>query len=247
MKAKLRCGFEIAARLQPASGVFRVGQHGRGRNPEQRQAIARAHRARETEVAMPARLFGDRRLLGRSGEPCLDQQLVLREGGLHHAGEEPGGWDDTISAGRARDHVPAEGQQHGGQLRGGIGVGQASAYGAAVADHAMRNQPHGSRKQWTRAGDELRVFDISLACEGLYRNSAVALVDAVEVGRDVEEVNRIVLNPDIEMTDGEGNTLLPVRQAVAQVSFANGATKWILFERDRAILLISKGARTRAF
>jgi hypothetical protein len=92
----------------------------------------------------------------------------------------------------ARNDATAKREQHGGQLRGGIGVGKVAAYRPSVSDHAMRDQPHGGAQQRAEARHDLGVLYGRLAGERLDRNPMVSLVDPVEAGNpvDVDDVCR---------------------------------------------------------
>src|SRR5579871_5134595 len=71
---------------------------------------------------------------GVLGDLDLGEQLVGLEGRLEEAQVEVGGGDPAL-AGRAAGHQRgAQGQDHGGQVGGRVGVGQRAADGAAVAD-----------------------------------------------------------------------------------------------------------------
>ena len=63
-----------------------------------------------------------------------DEDLVVVERRGEEAEVEVGGGDRALAAGTAGDHAAVEGDQGGGQLGGGVGVGDAAADGPARAD-----------------------------------------------------------------------------------------------------------------
>ena len=71
-------------------------------------------------------------------------------------------------------------------------MGQAAAYGAAVANHAVRHQTHRRDQKRAPAGGELGIFDIRLAGERLDRDATIPLIDAVQVRNpvDIDEMGR---------------------------------------------------------
>src|SRR5258708_3606304 len=100
--------------------------------------------------------------------------------------EEPACFDDPLASRGARDHVTAERQQHGGQLRGGVRMGEAAANRAAVSDHTMRDEAYRGADERADARDEIRILDGRLARERLHHDSAVALIYPIESGNAVD-------------------------------------------------------------
>ena len=73
MEPKVGGRFQVAARLEAASRIARVGKHRRRRDAKQRQAVICPHDAREGEVAVTSRLLEDEGRLPRSWKPRFDE------------------------------------------------------------------------------------------------------------------------------------------------------------------------------
>ena len=78
---------------------------------------------------------------GRLGHPDLGEQFVGLEGGLEQALEELPDRDLPGTAGAARDDGRVQREQHGGQVRGGVGVRDRAADRAPVPDLRVTDLP----------------------------------------------------------------------------------------------------------
>ena len=87
-------------------------------------------------------LVGRAGSLGRRRHPDRGQHLALGERGGHHADEEIGGGDRPPALGAGDLERGAEGDEQGGEIRGRIGVGDAAADGAAIADRRVAYLRH---------------------------------------------------------------------------------------------------------
>ena len=153
-------------------------------------------RAGDREVAVAA---GE--LLDREAAPSRphreshsEQDLVGRQRGLPHPGEEFAGRDAAPPGGRERLDLRVEGQRDGRVLGGGVGVGDRAADRAAVADLEVTDQRGGPGQQRDRGADLRRrrrrrraVVPPPMQSESPSRSMPLQLVDPGDVDEVVEE------------------------------------------------------------
>ena len=107
-------------------------------NPTTRTCAFPSRRGRgdagQREVAGTARDLREAPARGAAGTRDLDEQLVLRERGDQEAAEELAGRHPALARAARAGRAWRRARERGGQLRGRIGVGEAAAESAAIAD-----------------------------------------------------------------------------------------------------------------
>ena len=116
-------------------------------------------------VAMPPREFMEemRGILSRHRQFDGDQQFLRRQRGLVNSGEEILRRDPPLAGLAADDDGRVQRHHAGRQFRGGVGVREAAADGAAVADRRMRDMGDRFRQQRRMRGDFGRSLQIDMA------------------------------------------------------------------------------------
>jgi hypothetical protein len=107
-------------------------------------------------VARPPRDLGNRAAVVRAGAGQLDRRddLALAQRRLQQAGEEVARRHTPLPPARDEHHRGVQRHDAGRQLGGGIGIGQAAADRAAVADRRMGDQRRGLGQQRRMPGDQ---------------------------------------------------------------------------------------------
>ena len=100
------------------------------------------------------------------------------------------GFEDALAAGAAHDQVGVERGGNGGQLGGRVGVGQAAADGAAIADLRMADQRQGLGEQRVALLHQGRALGRALANHRPDGQAAIGRLDLADLveGVDVDQV-----------------------------------------------------------
>ena len=153
--------------------------------------------------------------LRRGGEADLGQQFsgIERSRQIRH--EQVARGDHPGPLGAPRGHLAIQRHQDRGQLRGRVGVGDAAADRAAVADLRVAHEPERVPKQRAALGHLRRAFRGALPGEGADAQRAPVVPD---VGQrfdpvDVDEIRRPG-QPHVH----QGDEALPARQHLGVVA-----------------------------
>ena len=112
------------------------------------ESTSTAGHAGHGEIPMPPRVLNESAPRGCSGKRSSTRMItsVRPEIRGEEADEELLRGYLPLAAGAARQDDPVIGERHGGPFRAGIGMGQAAAYGAAVADRHVPDLVTASRR-----------------------------------------------------------------------------------------------------
>ncbi len=80
-------------------------------------------------------------------------------------------------------------------------MSKAAADRAPISNHAMRDQAHRRGQERANARDKVRIFDRSLAREGLDGNAAITLVDPIQA-TDAVDVDQMSGTREAEVQEG---------------------------------------------
>ncbi len=119
---------------------------------------------------------------GASGRATATRISLVVERRGEEAEVEVGGGDRALAAGTAGDHAAVEGDQGGGQLGGGVGVGDAAADGPARADLRVADLGQRRGDQGCGLGHERVALGLALAHGGADDELVALAGDLVQAG-----------------------------------------------------------------
>jgi len=118
---------------------------------------------------------------GGLGHPDLGEQLLRLEHGLEQALEELSDRDLPGAVGAARHQRGVQREQHGGQIRGGVGVRDRAADRAAVPDLGIADLACRVREQRQLAGQQGGVLDVVVPGQRAERDVGAMVGDVGQV------------------------------------------------------------------
>jgi hypothetical protein len=159
---------------------------------------------------------------GRERDLERDDELVGLERGRVRPEEELPGGDRAAPSPRRGDHARVEGERARRQLRGGVGVGEAAAEGAAVPDRLVADVRGGAREERGVLGDDRGLRELAVQRERAEAQHALLHGDAAQdlEPPDVDERRRPgeahVHDRDEALAAGDGTRLAGPRREQAQ-------------------------------
>ena len=115
------------------------------------------------------------------GDADLGEQFVGLEIGLEEPGVELADGDLALTAGALHDECAAEGEHHGREIGGGIGVGQRAANRAAMADLGIAHMAGGVMEQGSGAAEQFAGLEIAMAGERTDGDVISGIADEAEI------------------------------------------------------------------
>ena len=123
---------------------------------------------------------------GGLGHPDLGEQFPRLEHGLEQALEELADTDLAGAVGAPGDHGGIQGEQHGGQVGGRVGVDERAAEGAAVAHLRVAHLAGGVRQQRQLGRQQAGARHLVMTGQGANGDMAARIADVVQLGQPAD-------------------------------------------------------------